>query len=144
MGKEENNPTVVQDHFWSFIHGAQLIWYYFGTYCSNKGLSKGEARGIVNSWKDRLEDRSEADAWDIINSLRNEDVHVSPVRTKNTQEPKLVYHEGEVATHNGENVVHGDWKFIANHNGKNRDVWELCEKGIGVYEQFIAEYDKLC
>jgi hypothetical protein len=142
MQEQKEDPLNVQDHFWSYVHASQLIWNYFGSYCYSHGLPKGQPGILVNAWKDEFpaDKNSLREAWKILNSLRNEDVHVEPVETIQTERAEFVTHHGEPVTYQGELVTHGDYKYKVVHDSVEYDVWELTAEGIEVMGLFIAEF----
>ena len=137
----EDDPVSVQDHFWTFIHAAQLIWYYFGRACKSATLP---SERLINEWKERCLQKDEQKAWDTINSLRNEDVHIKPVKTKKESEPDNVVVGGQqVVTSAGESVVVGTWQYSVNSSEGEWDIWQLCETVLSVKEKFIDQFTDL-
>ena len=136
-----DDPVEVQDHFWSFLHASRLIWFYFGKWL-NDNDRKDQAGSAVDRWKESLEE-AEAEAWDLISSLRTEDVHIRPVETKNIKKPENVTVNGAQVTVGDDPVVAGNWVYQTTHERKEVDIFSLCKTGISILGKFIHEFDRL-
>ena len=76
--RDNLNPVEVQDHFWSFLHAARLIWHYFARWAAQNRRPNRTATARVQQWEQTLTPAEQV-TWSLVGSLRNSDVHVEPV-----------------------------------------------------------------
>jgi hypothetical protein len=133
------NHVIVQDHFWSFLHAIHLFWFYFKKWSKeNAGIESPERR--IERLKTRSLNAKEIEAWSALSELRNEDVHVQPVLTK---EPgaALCVAGGALMVRHGALVVKKT-PFRVGHRGHEKDLFPLCENGITAFRKLVERFDE--
>jgi len=125
-----------QDHFWSFLHGFRLLYFYLGVWLRANGR-QGEAGQVVDPWKAGLP-KQFTDAWDLLAALRNEDVHTRPV---NAEEGFLALEDGgHLLLESGERMVLED--YVVEWEGVAISVVPLCELCLSASERFVHEFPR--
>lgn len=84
INKKDKNE--VQDNFWSFLYAFQTSWFYYNRLIKELTLelskSKREelSKNVINAWKSTELSLNERNSWDILQGLRNEDTHSTPIK----------------------------------------------------------------
>ena len=137
LAKTAKNRVDVQDHFWSFLHAAKLVWFYFGGWVDQNPTGRS-AKTRIKPWEQSLAPDEQA-TWSTVHALRDADVHVQPVDA-NRQRGIAVRDRGVVVSWRGVVVVE---RYVVNHDGREIDAFKLCENAIPLLRRFVADFDKL-
>lgn len=135
------NPTDVQDHFLSFVHASHLLFFYFCGWVENSGSTVG-AKALVRRYVSSLKSK-EAEVWECLKELRTGDVHISPVRIANTENPGVVMIDGYEILIDGQKLLVGEHIYVVECAGISFDVLELCDIGLEVKNHFCNEFDSI-
>ena len=137
LAKTANSTVDVQDHFWSFLHAAKLVWFYFGGWVKQNPTGHS-AKARIKPWEKKLTS-DEQDTWATVHKLRDADVHVKPVDA-NRDRGIAVQDRGLVVSGRGVVVVE---RYVVNHDGRQIDAFKLCEDSIPLLCRFVREFETL-
>ena len=142
---KDSRPVDVQDHFWSYLHAANLIWFYFGRWVNEQRIHGAKPKKLVEKWKKKTLNSEQVDVWNLIIDLRKRDAHVEPVPAKKQE-------RNDILTDSmGRRIVNADGKQVTvkfesclvRLNGKEIDIFEFCEQGIAILEMFVGDFESL-
>ena len=139
----KDDHVAVQDHFWSFLHAAHLVWFYFGRWARSLGKPKGEAKRLVARWQAHHLTPPEATVWDALMGLRSRDAHVEPVATQQRVSNALLVRDRALVVQDRKLVVVQTLRYEVEHNGQRHDAVVLCEQGVVLLRRFISEFETL-
>jgi hypothetical protein len=139
---KEKDAIAVQDHFWSFLHASQLLWFYIGRYFESNGYNAGSARAFVQNWVMKELDSTQASLWSVVNSLRSADVHVEPVVTTPKTETRLFAREGKLLVRDGKLLVRTDTNYFVSFQGVQYECQSAARDWI-VLARRLMEYLQL-
>ena len=137
LAKTANNRVDVQDHFWSFLHAARLLWYYFGAWVKQNPTGRS-AEKRMEPWEQSLSP-TEQRTWSTVHKLRDDDVHVQPVDA-NRHRGIAVRDRGIVVSGGKVLIVE---RYVVNHDGREIDPFKLCEDSIPLLRRFVSDFEKL-
>ena len=141
------NENELKDNFWSFLAAFQQAWFYTGKFIAEKHpeLSKIKRDSlikiIINDWKENNLTENEINAWNILNQLRNSDVHDKPalpnyeIRTHfiTTIDGKFI-----VTTIGGKRIVAQSKNLNIFFKGKEHNIYLLMSGGISSVQKLLS------
>ena len=133
----QKDATAVQDHFWSFLHASQLLWFYVGRYFSSLGNAAGNAKTFVQNWVTNSLDANEQLLWHGINELRTSDVHVEPVVTEEKSETRLLVRDGKLLMRDGKLLMRTRTQYFVSIQGTPHEVPAIVKKWIVLARRMI-------
>ena len=142
----QDGPASVQDHFWSFLHGVHLIWFYFGRWVKHERPG-AKAQSLVEQWKTRNLSQAERAAWDQIEKLRNEDAHVQPIQARKPEGGHLLKsaRTGHLlkSAKTGHLLRSKRKSYRVIQGGTEVELLPLCKAGIRAFEKFVDTFDSV-
>jgi hypothetical protein len=131
----KDDPVATQDHFWSYLHAAQLVWFYFGRWVKEAGRTG--PKGLLDQWKQRALSPKQAEIWKTLNELRDVDAHVKPVQgTSHLMRSR----SGRLRSPLGVRMAKTQRRYVVEHADKWLDVFDLCDQGVEVLQAFVADF----
>ena len=141
--KTVKDAESVQDHFWSFLHGSRLIWFYLGEFLKNRGDPKETAARIMNGWVGTNLSIGEQKIWKAVAELRTEDVHTKPVETEEKQTVAIASRGGKILARNGKICSVKVVKYVVQFDGDEYDAVTLANQGIKLLQRFVTDFPTL-
>jgi len=147
-----NNQTIIQDNFWSFLSGFQQGWYYFGKFIEDEFSSWSKNKrellknDLINKFKTEYLTTEELEAWDLLQKMRNFDIHNEPVSANyEIKKYAITTNSGiPIADNSGRIIVTSSNIVYVLFNDKKFEVSEICKNGIISIEKlicFLKEFD---
>ena len=137
----QKDAVAVQDHFWSFLHALQLMWFYIERYFSSIGSSGGSSKTFVQNWITNTLDTDEQLLWRSINELRTSDVHVGPVVTEEKTEAQLLARDGKLLIRDGKLLARTRTQYVVTIQGSAYECQEIARRWISLARRMV-EYFK--
>ena len=133
----QKDAIALQDHFWSFLHASQLLWFYVSRYFTAIGSSGGSAKSFVQNWVTNCLDDNEQIVWKGINELRAFDVHVEPVVTEQKMETRVIVSDAKVLMRDGKILVRQRTQYFVELQGTRYECQELAKQWIRLARRMI-------
>jgi hypothetical protein len=134
---QNKDATGVQDHFWSFLHASQLLWFYVGGHFKFMGANVGSAKAFVQDWETSALDEDEKAIWKAVNDLRTSDVHVEPVVTEEKPETRILMRDGKILISEGKILCRTTIEYFVIVNDKGVPCQEIASRWIGLARRMI-------
>ncbi|MVN76907.1 hypothetical protein GO988_11285 [Hymenobacter sp. HMF4947] len=140
---DPNDLSEAKQAFWSFLQAYQQIRFYHGVWM--KQINKpGKATAELDKWKALFLTPEQIQAWDLLNQLRNQDTHDSPVLPDIKAIPQVLSVNGSAILINGHLVGMGHSKnlVISIANDDHR-LAHLTATNLLLLRQFIDTFDQV-
>ena len=82
----QHNKIEIQDNFWTFLTAFHSGWNYYNRLISllyseiSKRKQSEKANILIVDWKNKELTEAEKSSWNILNKLRNSDMHNEPIK----------------------------------------------------------------
>jgi len=143
QASQKDDPSSVQENFWSFLHAVHLFWFYFARW-AHRECPSDKAQRLVEELKRNFLTSDEAIAWNRLCDLRNEDAHVRPVITEKPSGGHLLHSpSGHLLVSKSGHLCHSKNKPYRIIQGTlEHDLFPLCSLGLDAYAKLVEKFDK--
>lgn len=143
--ENKKNKIELQDNFWSFLSAFQQIWFYFSKMIQElyPNLSKKKLSNLsitlIEQWKKENLNEKEKVSWKILQELRNEDTHRTPVSSNYTLKEGLLMTENEkiLITEDGKLITVTSESIFVVFEDKEYNIETLSTNGISAIKKLI-------
>lgn len=145
--EDPENNIGLKDNFWSFLAAFQQAWFYTGKLIAKKHpqLSKSKkeslTKSIINDWKENNLTENEKDAWNILNQLRNSDVHDKPALPNYEIKTHFITTVGGkfiLTTTSGKQLITRSINLSIFFEGKEYNIYLLMNGGISSVQKLLT------
>lgn len=140
----DGDHDSVQDHFWSFLHGVHLLWFYLGRWVKESGGGSSTKR-LIEEWKRESLSPDESVAWESLRCLRDQDAHVEPVVPKKPEGGRLLYDptSGKIlySARTGKLLLSKRKPFRITQDGTELELLSVCEAGLAASQKLVRDFD---